>query len=352
MSGKRNSSQIPEVSAKVVVSLPPISRLSVIPMISLSVSGRFSSQAMHLIVLQLVAAAAPGFTTNNVVTSSPTIDFIEFTEEDLGAALQRLCLRAGADWRFYVDPDDDVHVFEGDEGLQNPTEVNDTNYTNEQLTYGEDGTVRITRATVEGAGGRTTEPVASGSTSIPVDECVWFGSSGGTVKAGPQRVTYTGRSASSGPGNLTGVPASGAGSLVYALSQGQDVNIMVSADDVVAQAAIVAKEGGDGIYEQVYQDRRLSIAGATELAAARLAGTPAVSGTLKTRDRFADVGRTLTFNLTGRGITGTAPIRQVKIWRDREHDRWQRLASYSTRIRPQFQDAVRSIGNSESGKGA
>lgn len=309
-----------------------------------TVSGRYTSQAMHLIALQILAAAAPGFTTNNVATSSPTIDYIEFTDEAIGAALGRLCARISTDWHWYLDAYDDVHLFEGDEGLQNPVPLDETNYTNQHLTYSEDGRLRITRATVEGGGGNTTAPVAAGSTSIPVSECAWYADAGGTVKCGPQRVTYTGRSATSGPGSLTGVPASGAGSLIYDLTADTEVNILVTVDDLVAQAAIVAKEGGDGVYARTFTDRRLSIAGATELATSRLAGTPIASGVLQTRDRFADVGRTLTFDLTvPRGITGTAPIVEAVLARDEKHDRWIRTVTYSSRLKPQLQDAIRSI---------
>lgn len=314
-----------------------------------TITGRYSSQPLHLIALQLIAAAAPGFTTNHVATSSPTIDYIEYTDEALGTALQRLCDRADG-WHYYVDAFKDVHLYEGNEGLQNPTELNETNYTNEQLPYSEDGSLRITRATVEGGGGNTTAPVAAGATSIPVTECAWYSSSGGTVKCGPQRITYSGRSTTSGPGSITGVPATGAGSIIYDLTQGLEVNILVSVDDPAAQAVIAAKEGGDGVYDRTFIDRRLSIAGALELANARLAGTPIVSGTLRTRDRFADIGRTLTFNFTGvRGISGSAPIVAATLRRDGEHDRWIRTVTYSSRLKPQLQDAVRSIVSSQGG---
>jgi hypothetical protein len=309
------------------------------------VSKRYTSQAAHLIILDLVSMG-PGFTTNAVVTSSPTIDAIDFTEEPRDQAFARVVARCPG-YRGYIDAYRDVH-FALTETVQNPNPIEDTNYTNQGFTYTEDGTQRITQAVVEGGGGRTTAPVAAGATVIPVDECAWYSASGGTVKSGPQRITYTGRSASSGPGNITGVPGSGAGSIVYDLTQGQDVNLLAIVNDLVAQAAIIVKEGGDGVYARFYSDRRLSLAGATQLATSRLLGTPPKSGHLVSLDRFADVGRTLTLNHTARGLSFESTITTCKL-SSAAQDRIQREITYSTGFKLDVTDAVRSIAGIEKG---
>src|SRR5204863_7709558 len=51
---------------------------------------------------------------------------------------------------------------------------------------------------------------AAGATSLAVGDTSSLGSSGGTARTGSHTFTYTGRSTTSGAGNLTGIPASGA----------------------------------------------------------------------------------------------------------------------------------------------
>lgn len=324
------------------------------------VSKRYTSQAAHLIILDLATrVAASGFTTGSVVSSSPTIDEIELTEENLGQAFQRVAARAssvGTPYRFYVDANKGLH-FGPAETAQAPTTIVQTLMTNLRMTYAKDGSVRITRATVEGGGSLIASPASPGVTSIAVDDCARFSSSGGTVKSGPQRMTYTGRSTTSGPGSLTGVPASGDGAVQYALRQGDDINLLVSVDDLVAQAAIAAKEGGDGVYERVFSDRRLSIAGATEYAVSRLAGSPILRGTVQTLDRFADVGRKLTVNVVNRIVPGGGPLSfEASITGARisplAMGRFLRTIDYSTGDSVGFTDAIRSLAGVEGGVSA
>lgn len=123
--------------------------------------------------------------------------------------------------------------------------------------------------------------VAPGSTSLVVAGLAPFLSTGGVALTGTQLIRYTGFTGSSltgipasGPGSiqqaisynstiaaapcLTGIPASGDGSILYTIPKGQDVNCFVTANDATAQAALLALVGGDGIKEKVLQDRRLS----------------------------------------------------------------------------------------------
>ncbi len=312
------------------------------------VSKHYSSEDAGLIALDLMANFSSGFTTTHVATGLATIDSIDFTEEPLPTCLQRLAQRAGV--RQYVDPDKDLHF--GDTNVtQNPTPLTAGNYGYWNLVIDSDGSQRFTRAVVEGAGGATTAPVAIGATSIPVDECFYYSASGGYLKSGSnRRITYTGVSAASGPGNITGVPASGAGSVVYALPQGQEVDVLVLVDDTAAQAEIVALEGGDGVYERFFQDRRLSIMGATSYGQSQLDSYAEEidSGTYSTRDYFADVGKPLTVNPPNRSQNFTATITAVRIYR-LAHDKWGRDASFSNGPYIDITDAIRTIAGNAVG---
>jgi hypothetical protein len=118
--------------------------------------------------------------------------------------------------------------------------------------------------------------IAVGATSIPVVDVTQFSVSGGVALVANQIVTYTGLSQTVGAGSLTGIPASGpgsiqavipsytpvtstpallgvpassTGSIVNDLLAGDEVNPYVQRDDAAAQAALAAVEGGDGIRE-------------------------------------------------------------------------------------------------------
>jgi hypothetical protein len=64
----------------------------------------------------------------------------------------------------------------------------------------------------------TTPGYSPGSTYLYVADTSIFSASGGTVTISGQTITYTGRSTSSGVGALTGIPASGPGSIVSTIS--------------------------------------------------------------------------------------------------------------------------------------
>ena len=57
---------------------------------------------------------------------------------------------------------------------------------------------------------------------------------------------------------LVGIPASGAGAIVYPIVRGDPVNLLVMEQDTVAQAALAALIGGDGVQEEHVSDNRLS----------------------------------------------------------------------------------------------
>lgn len=190
--------------------------------------------------------------------------------------------------------------------------------------------------TVDGAGVGSAV-IAPGVTALPVVACENFSSSGGWVDVSGQVLRYSGRSTSTGPGQLTGIPASGAGSIVtairggstvlhvphltgvsgivYAINNGDEVNIVVTVDDVAAQTALAALVGGDGIHEMSIQDGRWSIAEATARATVELSlrKNPLVTVKFHSRDPTLRSGRNLTITLDSPAIAGTFTIQQVSI---------------------------------------
>lgn len=129
----------------------------------------------------------------------------------------------------------------------------------------------------------------AGDTSLGLSLVTSFPSAG-WVETDIGLISYTGISSTT----LTGIPASGVGSITAALqggspvvcspmltgvtwpsasanlADGSDLNLLVQSDDVAAQTALAAVEGGDGIYEHYIQDRRYNIDGATDRGLAEL----------------------------------------------------------------------------------
>lgn len=189
----------------------------------------------------------------------------------------------------------------------------------------------------------------AGSTSLLVNDTANFSGAGGSARVGSQVFTYTSRSVASGAGSLTGIPASGAGSLsaavnggdtvlvgsggngtlsgipasgvgsiVYPINEGDDINIWVVVDDVAAQAALAALEGGssDGIQEEYIQDRRISEAEANARGSALLALRSEVEIRLHyvCRDYLTAAGKTVHVNLTyPTAVSGDFLIQDVAI---------------------------------------
>lgn len=180
------------------------------------------------------------------------------------------------------------------------------------------------------------DAAAAGSTTLQVEDLAQFPSAGWAEAPGGQLFTYTGRSASSGAGTLTGIPASGVGSLTaavragtvkavphltgcsgitYALVSGDPVNVVVIVNDATAQTALAALVGGDGIHEMFITDGRWSITEATARANAELSlrKNPLVTVSFQTRDPSMQSGRDVTLTLTSPAISGTFKIQRVTL---------------------------------------
>lgn len=269
----------------------------------------------NVVVADLVTNYSSGFTINNVQAGAPALTApLVLKAVKIADAIVQVCRAVSPNWRNYVDPNNDVHFFLT-EASQRPKSIVPGVYSYDALDYTLDLTQIRTRMVIEGGGASATAPTAAGATSIPVDECGWYSASGGTlVTPSADLVTYTGRSATSGPGNLTGVPASGAGSITVALLQGDALHVWVQVDDAASQTTLAAFEGGDGIHEQPLSNGNWNIAECTAAGVAELAayaGTN-ITGTLWSRDKLMRSGKILSIALPARDITVDVTIQQVK----------------------------------------
>jgi hypothetical protein len=166
--------------------------------------------------------------------------------------------------------------------------------------------------------------VPQGATTLIVATTGAFSPTGGwaLIGNGAQCIRYSGMTLSSltgipasGPGSilasisfnstatvppmLAGVPASGAGAIKYPILKGDPINLFVEVDDLEARAALAAMIGGDGIQVDHLQDRRLSRTEATARALAWLAVRRDVLLTLRYRVRDPNnrAGRKVLVNL-------------------------------------------------------
>ena len=186
--------------------------------------------------------------------------------------------------------------------------------------------------------------INAGSTEMPITASGPFAAGGGWAAVGTIAFRYTGTTATTltgipatGPGAfsatlnygaelsalpaLTGLPASGAGAVAFTVAKGDEVNLLVTRDAPVAQAALAALMGGDGIIEDFIQDRRLSQTEAESRGDARLAEVkdPEVRVQYTTRDTTTRSGRDVTITLTAPLVSGTFTIQRVTI------DEWDAL---------------------------
>jgi hypothetical protein len=155
------------------------------------VTERYLSESASTIARDLIATYALNFTYDHVQDDLDSLDEITFTNEDLPGALTRLAKRIGGYW--YVDYLKDLHFFVGAEsGLTNPEDLTSAHPTLQNYQLTTDLSQVVTRVLVEGNGSQALEFCAVGETIIPVEDTAYFNDQGGTVVAGPQRITYTG----------------------------------------------------------------------------------------------------------------------------------------------------------------
>ena len=193
-------------------------------------------------------------------------------------------------------------------------------------------------------------PTLAGASSIQVDDLTGFPSAGWVLFESGMMIRY-GTTTTVGGNFLRGIPASGPGAItadilagsivsvapalvgvspVLGVTLGDTVQLLAQVDDVPAQTALAAIEGGDGIIEHYIQDRRLSQAGATARGQAELALFKTVETQLQytTHDLETRSGRTVHValpaptNLTGDFLIQRVTIDDVSIaanWNPKRH---------------------------------
>ena len=189
--------------------------------------------------------------------------------------------------------------------------------------------------------------VPAGATTIPVAGTAAFSATGGwaVIGNGEQTVRYLGITGgaltgipASGPGSigaaisfnstvtaapmLWGIPASGAGSIrTRNLTAGDEIYLVVQVDDAARQAALAADmHRGDGVRATWIQDRRLSVTEARARGSATLALHPLDDRrvTYTCRDLRTSAGKTVAVDLPApTNVQGTFKIQQVTIGRFR-----------------------------------
>jgi hypothetical protein len=187
----------------------------------------------------------------------------------------------------------------------------------------------------------TNAQVPVGSTTLPVTSIAPFVADGGAgwAAVGTMPIRYTGASGGQltglpalGEGSITatirhgaqvlvvarlvGIPVSGAGALIRAVTAGDAVTIRVEVEDTAAQAAFAARLGlpaSYGIVEEPFTDSRMTSAELLNYARALLTDRKDPRRTLRfqTRDPSCEVGRLISVTMTTPPISGTFRIQRV-----------------------------------------
>ena len=181
-----------------------------------------------------------------------------------------------------------------------------------------------------------TGQVPAGSTAIIVANTTPFPTTGGwaVIGNGEQVIRYSGKSATA----LTGIPATGAGSIVAGVSYNSTITaapalvgvtgltdavirnspifVWVQRDDPAAQAFMAREQGGgDGIYEHIWSDERRSEASLIQVCDAQLAlySRPILTVTYASRDTKTKSGKTVQITLATPAINESLTIQDVTI---------------------------------------
>jgi hypothetical protein len=233
------------------------------------ITGVYGGIGVNTLVRRLLESFAPaGFTAGYLPSSLGDIDRMQFANESLTDAFTRIADRVegGALWScdyrkvisMWPTSEEDPHCMGSTETVVDAG-------AHREPTYRVDVTQVRTRVICEGGGANTTSQVSNGASVIPVEEMGWYRSSGGTFRAGFVIGTYTGVSAASGPGSLTGVSG-----VTADIPQGEPVVVRVQDDDSAAQTALAALVGGNGVAVRYISDGRLSLDECEKRASAEL----------------------------------------------------------------------------------
>lgn len=272
---------------------------------------RYVNTSATAIITDLMLLAPSGFSTSNVQTSMPPVDFTANHAETLLQAVRRLMKMVGG--YVYVDYTKGLHAYITPETDANPLTVNGTDFPIWDLTYEQDLSQVRTRVYVMGATTQTSSYVSTSATVIPVNETsIFSASSGGQALAYGNQLSYGTTSPTAGAGVLMSLTG-----LSYAIPQGDSVRVLatrVNSNAASSMAAIIGS--GDGLIDHVIDDSRLSDPGARDRGDAELDFFAAPEAALRftTRAKFMRAGKTFTASLSApAAISGTFLVQHVTI---------------------------------------
>jgi hypothetical protein len=279
---------------------------------------RYTNRGVGTIVADILYNYTDGgFRVGYCPQSLGNID-MEFSGEDtVSQALQRIATAADCFWDVRPDTGGNgyavINLYETypESALATLTE---SDIVLPSASYVEDLTQVRTTSVFRGYGSVALAAAVPGDTDLNVEETAYYNASGGTVISGANEVTYTGLSATGGPGALTGCSG-----ILYEIAVGDDVDILIEETDASATTALATVLGGglSGQAKHVGVDRRLSETEATGRATADLS---VFSTALKdltfqyvTPPRHLKIGRSLTVSITDPyAISGTFLIREIQ----------------------------------------
>lgn len=155
------------------------------------INTEYSSLSATTIATDIIARTS-GFTSAHVAEGLPTIDYFPLTNEKPSTALRRLVNLMGGGG-FYIDTDRDVHFFGpgGDTFVSSPQTLTNTTGTLLDFSHNYDYSQVRNRVICEGMRTKTLLACQAGATSLPVENLTALPSSGGTVRIGFERATYS-----------------------------------------------------------------------------------------------------------------------------------------------------------------
>lgn len=286
------------------------------------VRGTYSGIGINTTLRQVLAAFTNGgFTVGYCPSSLGDVRDLTFEDVAVTDVLDQLADLCGGFWD--VDADKRVHLFSDPGHLSADAVTLDASSQNfSSLKVMRDGTEMATRVIVHGKSAAATALTGISATTIPVDNCAPFvgaSTSAGDAFVNGVVIAYTGTSAASGPGNLTGVTG-----LTVDIAEGDAVTVYVEAEDGTAQSDLATLLGGSlsGVAEIVINDGRAGLDMATDLAASALARRQATYKSLGyvTQDQTHTgaqqtvPGQTVTVDLSAPlALSGTYRVQEVQI---------------------------------------
>ena len=191
--------------------------------------GAWEGVSATTVAQQLVAAFAPGFTTNHVQLGlAPVTLYLDGTER-MNGALKLIAKIIGG---YFYWEDFDLHLFVGDEPGTNPDDIIDgqtqTLLDSPPLIYTTDDTQIRTRVYGKGHSEDTVTAVGANEPALAIASTVMFNAGGGKAIVESQRIAYTG-TVIGGAGALVGPGVAPTAALVGAPSSGSGIETGVHA---------------------------------------------------------------------------------------------------------------------------